>query len=388
MSDYLFCCRSAGELETVRQEVEQGQYGEVYRLQSNLQKEKTGYRCGDCGKLYPFLSICHHGECLDPKTLSRPPGRRLKYKKASDVFRGDHYYATNKKSLLRFDIGADGNARQTDEIPIMGGVYQVDVSPDEHYIATETFGHTLAVIDGKTKETVAKKRNCKLNGAFRFDGGNRLLYYMDGAIRCWDFLEDRERVLWQVPEGWAYREGVEHSYAVTCSTVLRPDRERLVFQIHGSVNRAVVLKNLDVQGVYPLADSWVLSRLAHAPGLDQYTLADLERVYVYDSEFRLTDIFAYPVLRIYQDGGAMFPVTYFEKNLMRHAYLSPDGNWVLLDFFQYIALMERQTGKLRYCVYSDNGGASCFMGFLDETHIWYNWGNSTYIMELPEQEKL
>lgn len=388
MSAYLFCCRSAGELEAVRQEVEQERYGEVYRLQSNLEREKRGYRCKDCGKFYPFLSICHQGKVLDPKDLSKPIGRRLKFKKASDVFCGDHYYATNKKTLLRFDIGADGNAHQTEEIPMMGGVYQVDVSPDERYIATETFGGTIAVIDSQTKETVAKKRSCKLNGSFRFDGGNRLLYYMDRSIRCWDFLEEREHVLWQVPEGWAYREGVEYFYAVTCSTVLRPDRERLVFQIHGAVNRAVVLKNLEVQGVYPLADSWVLSRLAHAPGLDQYTLADLERVYVYDSEFRLTDIFEYPVLRIHQDGGGAFPVTYFEKNSMHHAYLSPDGKWVLLDCFNNILLMERQSGKVRYCVYSETGGVSCFMGFLDETHIWYNWGNSTYIMELPGQENI
>ena len=383
MSDYLFCCRTPEELEAVRLEVAQGQYQGVYRIQSNLAKEKTGYRCTTCGQGYPFLAIHHQGAVIDPKSLSRPIGRLSRHKKSACVFRGDHYYAVNQKKLLRFEISRDGNVCQTEEVPMMTGVYHVDVSPDERYIATETFGHTIAVIDAQTKETVGRKRSCDLNGAFRFDGGDRLLYFMDRAIRCWDFLENRDWILWQVPEDWAYREGVEHSYAVTCSTVLRPDRERLVFQIHGAVNRAVVLKNLEVQGVYPLADSWVLSRLAHAPGLDQYTLADLERVYVYDSEFRLTDIFGYPALRCYQDGGGMFPVTVFENNALQHAYFSPEGKWVLLDYFHEILLMERESGCLRYCVYADKGGTSTGMGFLDERHIWYNWKDSTYIMELP-----
>lgn len=384
----LTCCRTQEELSTLRDGMEAGNYAVAHQIQSNIRREKTGYRCADCGKFYPFLSIHHQGVVIDPKSLSRPIGRLLKFKKASDVFRGDHYYATNKKSLLRFDISGDGIARQTEAFPIMTGVYHVDVSPDEGYIATETFGNTIAVIDTQTKETVARKRGCDLNGAFRFDHGNRFLYYMDRAIRCWDFLENREWVLWQVPKEWSYRPDSDKEYAVSCSAVLRPDRERIVFQIKGAGNHAVVLRDLDVQGVYPLADSWVLSELSYAPELDQFTLADQDSVYVYDGGFRLTDVFPYPMLQTYQDGGGVFPVTEFGNSTLHHAYLSLDGKWVLLDYFNQILLMERKTGKLRYCVYSDNGGASRFMGFRDETHIWYNWGNSTCIMELPEQENI
>lgn len=378
MSDYLFCCRSAGELEAVQQEVERGQFGGVYRLQSNLAREKTGYRCTICGKCYPFLTIHHQGEILDPKPLTRAIGKRLKYKKASYVFRGDHYYATCKKSLLRFDINGEGKALQTEEFPIMSGVYQVDVSPDGRYIATETFGGTVAVMDAAAKEIIARKRSTKLSGDFIFDQENRLLYYKDDSIRLWDFPVDRERVLWQAPEG-----------NVHCGAVLRLDRERILFQLYKGEQRfAVILRNLAPEQVCPLAGSWVHAELSYVPELDQYTLPTRERVIVYDGQFRVVDTFPYPDLHTCQDGGGMFPVTAFADQVLKHAHLSPDGKWVLLDYFNYILLMERGSGKLRYCVWSPNGGATRFMGFLDERHIWYNWGDSTYIMEIaPGQEK-
>lgn len=381
----LTCCRTPEELAALRADMEAGNTTSARQIQSNLTKEKTGYRCTVCGAFYPFLTIRHMGDLIDHKSLSRPIGSLQKYKKSSEVFRGDHYYASNKKTLLKFRIDADGNACQAEEIPMMGGVYHVDVSDDGRYVATETFGGTIAVIDAETKETIARKRSCKLNGDFRLSHGERLLYYKDDAVHCWDFMEDRETVLWQAPGDWIPQTDNGRVYHSHCAAVLRLDRERMLFQLipgDSSGQYALILRGMTPEGLFRIEKSPVLSHLSYEPNLDQYTLPTRDKVIVYDRDFRPIDLITFPELRVYQDGGGIFPITKFEEQLLHHAYLSPEGNWVLLDYFNYILLMERHTGLLRYCVYSYTGRATRFMGFADEAHIWYNWGDSTYVMEI------
>lgn len=168
--------------------MERGDHLAQYRIQSNLVKEKTGYRCSSCGTFHPFLEIHYNGQTIESKSISKPIGRRLKYRKASSVFCGIYDYATNKKNLLKFGTDAAGNGYLADEIPVM--------------------------------------------------------------------------------------------------------RE------------------------------------------------------------------------------------------IREVMVSPDGKCVLYDFFQEILLMERETGALRYCVYSNNGGISRLIGFVNSEYIWYNWGDSAYTMEI------
>lgn len=380
--DFLSCCRSSRELEAAIA----GGSSEIRHIQSNLIREKTGFRCADCGAFYPFLEIHHCGEVIAPKSISKPLGKRLKYPKASEVFRGSHYYARNKKTLMRFDIDADGNGCQTEEYPIMGDVWYVAVSPDGRYIATETNGGTAVVLDAHSGENVAKRRSFRSEGSFLFAGSGSLVYFRrDDGIFCWDFLQDRETVLWQVPQSWRAGDGLP----VFCRTALQAGADRMVFQVSiGIESYAVILDGTDTVKTVRLPDSRGLSRLTHTPDPDRYLLPVGDVVQVFDGDFRLTEVFSYPKLCNRSDGGGVFPIDTFFGAPPHRAFLSRDGKWVLLDFFNEIVLMERDTGNLRYCVYSDNGGATRFMGFLDDKHIWYNWGNSTYIMELgPRQEK-
>lgn len=378
--ELLTCCRTPEELEAVDLDDSR----EQRRIQSNLVREKTGYRCSVCGRFYPMLEIRHNGMLIDPKTLSRPLGRRLKYKKASDVFRGDHYYATNKKNLLKFEIDADGNGQQTDEIPIMGGVQSVAVSPDGRYIATETFGGTVAVVDVQRKETILKRRNVDVSGGLHFVGNDVLVYFLeDKGIVRWDFLEGLETLLWQPPQEWREFPDQKDALPVVCGAFVDAGEGRIVFQV-GIGNRrfAVELQDLVPGRVFPLTVNWALPRLAYTPELERFTFPTGDCVVVYDREFRIVETFDYPELIKRLDGGGIFPIDEFVGGPPHRVFLSPDGAWVLFDFFNDILLMERQSGELRCCVYSHNGGATTGMGFLDNRHIWYNWGNSTYIMEI------
>lgn len=119
----LFCCLSKEQQEEAKTDIENNKFKTVYNYQENFVKEKTGYRCSICGKFYPYLSIKYDNELIAPEDISKLKGKLKKYKKASTVFYGEHYYAYNKKTLLKFEMDAEQNMQQTDVIPIMGEVY-------------------------------------------------------------------------------------------------------------------------------------------------------------------------------------------------------------------------------------------------------------------------
>ena len=376
--ELLTCCRTDEELEQLRLDVEAGDHRAKYRIQSNLVAEKNGFRCTTCGRLYPMVEVRHNGRNCDVKALSRPLGRRLKYKKASAVFRGDHYYATNKKTLLRFRIDDAGNGILADETPIMGQTEYVSVSPDGRYIATQTFGGTVAVIDSATKETIRKRRSMDTNGTLRFIGRDRLVYYQhDEGLFCWNFREDQQTLLWQAPAQW--REPNQRP-TVTCHNVLEPQEGRLVFQLTAGIwNFALILDGLTPRPPLRLPDTRMLSHLCSFPG--GYTLPLKDRILVYNEEFLLIDEFGYPKLITRLDGGGLFPIDTFDSHVPHHVHLSPNGRWALLDFHTELMLMDLETDEVRFFLWN-HGTTSNGGGFLDDHRLWYTWADSTYIMDI------
>ena len=231
--ELLTCCRTDAEREQMRVDEASGDHRARYRVQSNLTQEKTGWRCATCGKFHPMVEVHYNGVNLDRKPLSKPLGRRVKYKKAAGVFRGDHYYATQKKVILRFDIDSSGTGVLTDEIPIMGDVEYFTVSGDDQLIATETFGKTAAVIDAVTKETIAKRRKLEGGNNFRFFDRDHLIYFKHNTgIFLWNFREDRETCLWTPPESWR---NPQNRLVVCCFHVLEPEKGTLVYQLTAGV---------------------------------------------------------------------------------------------------------------------------------------------------------
>lgn len=380
---FLYCCLSREQQEKLKEDLDRGENRTAYLMQQNLQKEKTHYRCQVCGKTYPFLEIDWGGERIDPKTVSKLPGKKIKYRKIAAVFRGDHYYALQKKSLLRFDLGPDGQMRQTDEIPVMGGVYQVAVSRDEGYLATETFSHTLAVIDLKTKQPVGKKTKCNLNGRFTFSEDNCLMYFFQDAVRCWDFRNGREEILFTVPEEWKTGTNPVH---VVCDTVIYRETDRACLFRLQAWRRSwlVVVRDRRLEKVVPLPEVHWRGGLVYVPELDVYTLTDDGSVAILDGNGQILESRACPQLLTYSDGGGIFPITAHTHERPDQVFLSPDGRWMLLDYFSEVILVERETGRIRFCLYSYTGRVSQYMGFADNSHFWYTWGDSTYLQQIPE----
>ena len=375
--ELLTCCRTDAELEQMRKDVESGDRRARYRIQSNLTQEKTGWRCATCGKFHPMVEVHYNGVDLDRKPLSKPLGRRLKFKKAAGVFRGDHYYATQKKSLLRFDIDSSGTGVLTDEIPIMGDVEYFTVSGDGRLVATETFGKTAAVIDAVTKETIAKRRKLEGGNNFRFFDRDHLIYFKrDTGIFLWNFRECRETCLWTPPENW--REPNKRP-VVCCFNVLEPEKGTLVYQLTAGIwCFALILDGLIPREPIRLPDKLALTNMTYCA--ERYVLPLLDRAIVYDKNFRPIRELSYPEVTTRNDGG-IFPIETSTGDTPHHVHLSPNGRWALFDYHSELVLLDLEADKVRYFLWN-HWTTSNGAGFLDDHRLWYTWADSTYIMEL------
>ncbi len=382
----LFCCLSQEQQEEIKTDIANKKFQTVYRYQENFVKEKTGYRCSVCGGFYPYLRIKYENKLIAPEDISKLKGKLKKCKKAATVFCKNHYYAQNKKTLLKFECDADRNMQQTDVIPIMGEVYHTIMSLDEKFMATETFNGTLGIVDVSTKQMIAKKQKCKINGSFIFSEENKLLYFFEDAIRYWDFIEKKDEVIWKVPEEWKFSGDDKKTIHVVCNNVLyNGTKNTYLFQfLSGDETNVVVMKDKDLDGVVQLPKTRVLSRLVYAKELNQYTFVSEDGVNIYDENFKMIEKFAYPDFIHFSNGGGYFPITMLDSNYPHRVFLSPNGKWILLDYFNEVILMKHENYEIKYCLFSYTGKTALHMGFVDSSHFWYTWGDTTYFQEILE----
>jgi len=380
---FLYCCLTQEQKKQLAEDLDSGKYQTAYLLQRNLIREKEGFRCSICGKFYPSELIWYRNKVIEPKAVARIARKPEKFKKAAVAFYGDHYYAQNGKKLLKFEMNADKVAMQTDEIPIMGGVYHTILSIDEKYIATETFGHTVAIIDTSTKQPVAQIRQCNINRAFAFTQHNQLLYFFQDAIHCWGFTEDKIDIIWKVPAEW---KDSSHPVHVVCSNVIYNSKDRSYwFQCKaGQADYAVVIKDQAVEKVVRLPNVPTLHRLVYSQEQDLYTLTTEDSILCLDGNGQIIETCACPQIQSTSDGGSMFCIVQSPPKGPHRAFLSPDGAWMLLDFFTSVMLMKREDGSIHHCIYSHTWRTASQMGFVDSQHFWYTWGDTTYIQEIPE----
>ena len=105
---------------------------------------------------------------------------------------------------------------------------------------------------------------------------------------------------------------------------------------------------------------------------------------IYDGNFNITETFAYPQLRRISDGGGIFPITQQTSGYPHRIFLSPDGRWILLDYFTSVLLMKHEGYEIKFSLFSYTGKTAQYMGFVDNQHFWYTWGDTTYIQEIAE----
>lgn len=378
---FLYCCLSQEQKEQLEKDLDNGKNQTAYLLQRNLVREKEGFRCSTCGKFYPMKLFWYRGERIEPKQVAKLVGKTEKFKKAAVVFCGDHYYAKYKKTLLKFEIDADRTASQTDEIPLMGEVYHAILSGDEKYIATVTLRNTVAIIDASTKQIIARKRQCRINCAFTRH--NQLLYFFEDAVRCWDFIEDKKDIIWKVPAEW---KDSSHPVYVVCHNVVYSSKDNSHrFQCKaGQADYAVVIKDQAVEKVVRLPNVPTLHDLVYTQEQDLYTLTTEDSILFLDGNGQIIETCDCPQIQSTTDGGGMFCIVRFPPKGPQRAFLSPDGTWLLLDYLTSILLMKREDGSLHHCIYPYTGRTAECMGFVDDRHFWYTWGDTTYIQEIPE----
>lgn len=379
--DFVFCCLPPDQQKQIEHASNSNLASIIYQAQENLIKEKYAYRCQTCGKTYPFLQLEHEDTLLDPESYAKPSGKLYKGKKSAVFFCKDHYYATNKKSLLKFELTWDRTFRQTDSYPIMGGVYHIIVSPDERYIATETFGGTLQIVDTHTKLPIAQKQKTSINGAFILTNDHKLLYFFEDAIRCWDFLGHTDTVIDTITD----QQKAKYGYPKTvCKNILyNSTSQTYLFEFNGiSSTYVVAIKDMASHQEWLLPAAPTRSKLVYSAEQDLYTLSQKDHVAIYDAAFHVVETFTPPRIKIIHDGGGRFPVTRHISQYPSRTFLSPDGKWILLDYFNYVILMGREDLEIKFCLFSYTGRATLHMGFVDSKHIWYAWGDTTYIQQI------
>lgn len=379
--DFVFCCLSQEQQNQLETPLNNNNPTSTYQAQENLVKEKHGYRCKKCGRFYPFLQLDYENMLIDPKTYAKPAGNLYKGKKAAVVFSEHEYYAINKKTLLKFEVDKWNNIRQTDTIPIMGDVYHIILSQDKKYLATETFGGTIEIIDTQTKLPVAKKRKMPVNGAFIFTNDHKLLYYLDDAIRCWDFLNNQDVIVMLISDAQKQNFGYPK---IVCNNILYNNRtQTYLFLFTGKTHAYVVaIKDMALDREYLLPPAPTLSKLVYLEAQGLYTISEYSYVTIYDSDFCVVERFLSPHIIYIHDGNGMFPVTRQVSEHPNRTFLSPDGKWLLMDYFNYIILMRRENKEIHFCLFSYTGKVAQHMGFADCNHFWYTWGDTTYIQQI------
>ena len=379
--DFVFCCLSQEQQSQLEIAFNNNHPTPVYQAQENLVREKCGYRCKKCGRFYPFLQLDYENTLIDPKKYAKPAGNLYKGKKAADVFSEHEYFAKNKKTLLKFEVDTAFNVSQTDIIPIMGDVYHTILSRDKKYLATETFRGTIEIINTQTKLPVAKKQKTRINGAFIFANDHKLLYFFEDAIRCWDFLNHQDVIVMAVSDAQKKHFGCPK---IVCDNILYNNRTQIyLFQFTDKTHTYVLaIKDMALDREYLLPAAPIWGKLIYSAEQNQYTLVEKGHVVIYDSDFRVAERFASPRMIHIHDGGGMFPVTRHVSEHPNRTFLSPDGKWLLLDYFNSIILMRHEDKRIHFCLFSYTGNVAQHMGFVDCNHFWYTWGDTTYIQQI------
>ncbi len=332
------------------------------------------------------MTIDYQNKATAPESISKIKGKLTKYKKNADIFCGDHYYAQSKRTLQKYELVSSRYAQLTDEIPVKGDLFHAITSQKDRYVAIESFNGTIEIVDTNAKTSIAKKKNSKINGAFTFSKERDLLYFGNNAIKRWDFIEDTEDVIWSVPLEWIQSDGHEKALPCVCNNIIyNSTSDTYLFQCTAkNTTYAVFIKDNKLMKTVLLPPIPTLCKLVYVKELNLYTFVSKGEIHLCDENFDTIEVFSYPGIIHISNGGGFFPITRQNSSYPHRTFLSPDGKWILLDYFNSIILIDHNNYNLKHCIFSFTGKAATHMGFLDAKRFWYTWGNSTYMQEIDE----
>ena len=382
----MFCCLTEEQKDILKKSGDHPDADTIYRFQKNLVMEKKTVKCTTCGRKYPRLQVMHDGEMFQPEDASSLKKKSVKCKLAADLFFDDHYYAFYKKSVVRIDLDENRIGTQTKDIYVPGGACQAVVSEDEKYMAVISLSGTLTAIDLENQEVIAKQlKNKKTvpNYKFDFDENNRLLVFSNDEIISWDVANNFKDIIWSAPKGDNYI-CVNVIHDRTKKTVMfycLKKNEKGVFYDKGAV---IIVKDCEVNNIIPIDGKTNNGKLSYSENLHRYSLCIDDEIRIYDDDFNVIEKYSYPYFVQYSDGGGLFPITRFGKNSSNpgRVHMSPDGKWILLDYFTEAILMNQETKEPVLYLYSYTGSPYSRMGFTDKNLLWYIHGNSTYILNM------
>lgn len=386
MDDYLFCCLTAQQKDILDRSGDRLDAKTIYQFQKNLVMGKKTVKCDICGRTYPRLQVAYNDEFFEPKNVSGLKQKTIKCKLAAEAFLEDHYYALYKKSVVRVDLDKDYNETITEEIPVFGGVYHATVSDDEKYMATISLNGTLSVIDLENKKVIAKllkNRKAVETYEFIFDDNNKLLIFSDNTIFSWDYIKNIKATIWSASENERYicRNVIRGKKAVMfyCLTA----NEGKSFENRGTV---IIASDNNVVSIVSIDGKDNLGKLVYSETLQKYSLCINDEIRIYNETFQEIEKYPYPYFVKYSDGGGCFPITKFGKSSSNpgKVVMSPDGKWILLDYFNEAVLLNQNTKEPVHYLYSYTGSPYNRMGFTNENRLWYTHGNSTYFLDIDD----
>ena len=283
--------------------------------------------------------------------------------------------------MVKYEPVSHFHFHPTDTTPLMSGVYHVVISQDEHYIATKTFSGTLQIIDLHTKNAIATRRNMKINGAFIFAPNHKLPYYYQEAIHCWDYYNGQDIILWWVPPHWKQS---GHLQNIICTNTIYRESDCTCLFVLAASDKTYLrpITNEMPSPTVTLPKLPIGCELVWNEDTKLYTMPTGDHVVIYDANFHAAETFSPPHLLKYHDGGGLFPISRHEIRYPNRTFLSPDGKWLLLDYFTCLILMRREDHSILFCLFSHTGKVAQHMGFSDATHFYYTWGNTTYIQPI------
>lgn len=383
--DFLFCCLEEEEKKKVKNAIENSDFRTVYELQSWLVPKPKFFQCTRCGRKYPRIRIDYKGQMHMPEEYKNFPGTTKKYRKRADVFWGDHYYAQNKKELWKINMNEKDVWTLENEISIMGETMYLAISKDETYVATESQKGTLQIQNLLTGAVMAQKRKCKTTGSFLFlEEEEALLYFYENRLWRWKFLQDSTEAL--VDFSKLYPEKEEGN--IVCQTMLyHSNHKKYIFRLWNDGSTVLAESDLtEVKKIKEITGSSGSSKLLYHSENNMYTIAMEDKAIFLDEDFREIESIICPEIVTYSNGGGYFPMECHRNNTPERIYISPQGKWLLLDYFSNIILLRRSDCRIMYFLYHYNGRTSTNMGFVDEDTIWYNWGDSTYVHRIDSEE--